>query len=995
MDVIILGAGRPAFGDKPSALKNIAMNTKVIDWQLYTFRSLPEVNNIHFLGGYNIEEIIKNYPKLNFTLITNWESKNVLHTLLKAPFQDKSIIISYSDTVFRDSAISKMLSFDADIVYCYDSCWKDRYESRLESDISSAETIKILNPVGETIEVEFTGLIYFNKKVVKHLSNLNGDTVGSNLISLINHLRLSGFTVNELDIAGHWAELNSPMDIAKFILGTKAETLSRLEPIVKKSHIGKQISFNIIDWKNNSDQILNNINKTFSKSNLIVRSSSKNEDSWDFSNAGSYKSILNIDGSDMLAISNAIDLVISSYKNNNNYNDQVLIQKCIQNVKLSGVIFTCSLETGSPYYHFNFDDKTKSTETVSSGKNNDLRNIILSKFGTHHLYEIDPTMVPVLEAVQELEQLLGFDKLDIEFAVDENDRVHIFQVRPITVNHSQLDISSDIIKNTLNDNVSNFKQHQIHKPNVSNNKVIFANMPDWNPAEIIGVRPKPLAFSLYRHLITNDIWSQQRFEYGYKNIYPYPLIFSFSGQPYVDTRSSFNSFIPNELDKDVAERLVKAYSNILKDNPHLHDKIEFEIVFSVWTYNFFNNAYNRLAEYGVKEDDIYKLEKELKKITSNSLTRLEKDIASIQKLIDRRSHIISSDISNIDKFFLLINDCKKFGTKAFAHAARAGFVAITLLKNFVAEGIISDNCHSNFMQSIKTITSEFEEDKYKYSLGHLSIDTLIEKYGHLRPGTYDICMEAYWENPKKYFLSNNFDASKPSIEFKLTKNESDNIQKFLIELGSNLKPDEIFNFFHKAIQSREMVKFEFTHNLSKALDICSKISNQLSITREDMSFVEYQDLEKLNLNITNPTLLKDTIKKNKEIFEISKLVQLPGMLVNESDFYCFEKISSKPNFITSNKINSNIVILNNKNFESLENAIVLIPQADPGFDWLFGYDIGGIITQYGGANSHMAIRAAEMGVPSAIGVGDLLYDQISKMKQLELDCMNEIIRKIQ
>ena len=119
------------------------------------------------------------------------------------------------------------------------------------------------------------------------------------------------------------------------------------------------------------------------------------------------------------------------------------------------------------------------------------------------------------------------------------------------------------------------------------------------------------------------------------------------------------------------------------------------------------------------------------------------------------------------------------------------------------------------------------------------------------------------------------------------------------------------------------------------------------------------------------------------------------MLIKESDFYCFERISSKPNFITSNKINSNIIILNNKNFESLKNAIVLIPQADPGFDWLFGYDIGGIITQYGGANSHMAIRAAEMGIPSAIGVGDLLYDQLSKMKQVELDCSNEIIRKIQ
>ena len=35
-------------------------------------------------------------------------------------------------------------------------------------------------------------------------------------------------------------------------------------------------------------------------------------------------------------------------------------------------------------------------------------------------------------------------------------------------------------------------------------------MPDWNPAEIIGVRPKPLALSLYRDLITDSIWAYQR-----------------------------------------------------------------------------------------------------------------------------------------------------------------------------------------------------------------------------------------------------------------------------------------------------------------------------------------------------------------------------------------------------------------------------------------------------------------------------------------------------
>ena len=31
-------------------------------------------------------------------------------------------------------------------------------------------------------------------------------------------------------------------------------------------------------------------------------------------------------------------------------------------------------------------------------------------------------------------------------------------------------------------------------------------MPDWNPAEIIGKKPRPLALSLYQELITNHTW---------------------------------------------------------------------------------------------------------------------------------------------------------------------------------------------------------------------------------------------------------------------------------------------------------------------------------------------------------------------------------------------------------------------------------------------------------------------------------------------------------
>ena len=39
----------------------------------------------------------------------------------------------------------------------------------------------------------------------------------------------------------------------------------------------------------------------------------------------------------------------------------------------------------------------------------------------------------------------------------------------------------------------------------------------------------------------------------------------------------------------------------------------------------------------------------------------------------------------------------------------------------------------------------------------------------------------------------------------------------------------------------------------------------------------------------------------------------------------------------------------------------------------------------------MAIRCLEIGLPAAIGCGDLLYDKLSSSKNILLDCVNERI----
>ena len=85
----------------------------------------------------------------------------------------------------------------------------------------------------------------------------------------------------------------------------------------------------------------------------------------------------------------------------------------------------------------------------------------------------------------------------------------------------------------LNDN--------LHDAKINN---LYGVMPDWNPAEILGIRPNRLAVSLYSKLIMSDVWSQQRFEFGYKDLRPNRLLYNFCGHSYVNVKSSLKSFIP-------------------------------------------------------------------------------------------------------------------------------------------------------------------------------------------------------------------------------------------------------------------------------------------------------------------------------------------------------------------------------------------------------------------------------------------------------------------
>jgi glutamine kinase len=147
----------------------------------------------------------------------------------------------------------------------------------------------------------------------------------------------------------------------------------------------------------------------------------------------------------------------------------------------------------------------------------------------------------------------------------------------------------------------------------------------------------------------------------------------------------------------------------------------------------------------------------------------------------------------------------------------------------------------------------------------------------------------------------------------------------------------------------------------------------------------------LYLSSQDPTdLIAASIALGRARYADSLRLLLPPLIRSPEDVWSFHLPASEPNFITLGSVTGHVVGHDQRNL--LSGAIVCIPNADPGFDWLFSHPIAGLITAYGGANSHMAIRSGELGLPAVIGAGAQNYDRWRAASWLTVDCANRHVR---
>lgn len=770
--------------------------------------------------------------------------------------------------------------------------------------------------------------------------------------------------------------------------GSKAETLERLAPRVTYARVLPQRRFSVGDWRRSPEGVLASLRDTpWGNGPCIVRSSALTEDRAGQSLAGHYLSVLNVQGAD--ALREAVEQVVASY-HDGTPGDQVLVQPMLTEVRLSGVAFSADPSTGSPYFVINYDDASSSTSSVTGGEGAELKTFYWYRHAPAHQRPPD-ALAGLVKLMAELEGLLGTALLDVEFAVDGQGGLVLLQVRPLTGTRPT-DVPAEAVTRALALAERKVAQLGARHPYLHGDRTLFGVMPDWNPAEIIGVRPRPLALSLYRELITDTTWAYQRDNYGYRNLRSFPLLVSLGGLPYIDVRVSFNSFVPGDLAPELAERLVNYYVDRLRKNPTDHDKVEFEIIYTCYTLDLPERLL-RLREHGFSAQDCEHLRDALRRLTNRIIHGesglWRKDVHKIEALERRFDTVLGTDLPPEAKIYWLIEDCKRYGTLPFAGLARAGFIAVQLLRSLVGVGILDAGEYDRFMSSLDTVSSRMTRD-----LGALSRAEFLRVYGHLRPGTYDVLSPRYDEAPDRYFdwarVSEAARSEHPPFQITLEK-----LRQLEVALREHALEHDVlglFDFIKGAIEGREYAKFVFTRSLSEVLSLLTKLGAEHGLSADDCSYADVQHL--LRLYATSDDLgdaLRSLIADGKRRFEVTRQLILPPLIAETDDIWAFNLPPTEPNFVTQGSALGPRTSPDDDK-ERLPGSILLIPSADPGYDWIFSHHIAGFITMYGGVNSHMAIRAAELGIPAVIGAGQSLFEKWSAGDTLEIDCVGRRVR---
>ncbi|MBT2417995.1 hypothetical protein J7F01_08950 [Streptomyces sp. ISL-22] len=760
---------------------------------------------------------------------------------------------------------------------------------------------------------------------------------------------------------------------ARVLLGGKDVSLRRLAPVLAGVRVDSGLTVTWPAWRADRAAELREVRRVCGAAPLIVRSCAAAEDSWEHSAAGEFESVPVAEGGDD-RLAEAIDVVFASYPGECEDN-RVLVQRFLQPVDAAAVVTTRTL-TGAPYYTAVVDESSGRTDTVTAGTGDPVDTWFVYRDGVSGVlarpdaWGLSGSAARILGAAAQVEAAAGTSHLDTEFAISAGD-VHLLQARPLAAGRGQAGDDADVA------GVLGVAGRALVGLKSCDGRLLGADpvlscMADWNPAEMLGRRPRPLAVSVYEHFITDLTWARQRHSYGYRDLRGVPLMHTVAGHPYIDVRASLASFLPAGLGEDRARELLQAQIALLRSDPDAHDKIEFEIAVTCWTPDVVRRT-AALAKAGVSQTTLSELREQLLGLTRTGIVRLPADRHELVQVgsptdADTRPGRLAGTLATAQRAALI-----------FAHLARAGFIAVDLLRSLREAGLADR--YDEWMRGLGTVTTRMQRDAEDTAAGRMEWAAFVRRYRWVRPGTYDLTVPAYGQDAEGYLrpLLDQPHEWQAHAGAPWSPHLADKVEAALKPL--RISAEDAESFFRKAITGRENGKAVYAAWVSAALEAVAALGESAGLDREDVTYLRVGEL----LGGHSRTW-SEIVARSRADEAVESRVELPDVITGPGDLRCFKRGPGRTNFIGTARAEGPVHADPVPDSPPPPGSVIVIEAADPGYDWVFAHRPGALVTAYGGANSHMAIRCAELGIPAAIGVGPQVYEACATAGRLVVDC---------
>ncbi|MBD3141924.1 PEP-utilizing enzyme [Microbispora bryophytorum] len=802
------------------------------------------------------------------------------------------------------------------------------------------------------------------------LEALNGcrhlpyDLIATRPGTLARHL-VAGHDVPAAMMRRGLAVLQDPWQRSRALLGGKDVTLRRLAPLLDGSRIDPGLSIDWETWSFDPDGTRKRLANFSGRDAVIVRSCGDGEDGWEQSHAGEYASVVVEPGADATG---AIDRVFHSYPALRG-RSRVFVQRWLDPVDAACVITTRTLG-GAPYYTVVVDEVSRRSDQITSGAG-DIAGIRYVHRG--HGQDGKGAGIPetdrrLIAATAEVEQVTGSDSLDLELAV-AGGAVHLLQVRPLV---------AAMMREAEEGDSYTLVERAMHRLRKLGDGLLLSTMADWNPAEMIGRRPSPLAVSLYRTLITDRTWARQRAECGYTDLRGTPLMRIVAGSPYIDVRACLASFLPSALPREDAQAIVRAQGERLRGEPGLHDKVEFAVATTCWTPDT-GERLARLGREGVPGGALRRLHDGLITVTRSILDGFGGHAAALAAcrspaLVDAHPDRLTDTLAVARRIALI-----------FAHLARAAFVAVDLLRSLEELGLAGDR--TEWMRSIHSVASGLRRDAAAVDDGTLTWASFVERHQWTRPGTYDPTVPPYGQQAEKYLRPLlrqpllTYGPREPSAPLVA---DPAAVGKALAPLGLDAARAEAF--CREAIRAREAGKTIYAAWVSAALESAAARAARAHLSRSDLTYLRLSEIGE-----DHTACASLVVRRREELRRQAALLELPDVITQPEDLLSFSRAPGRPSFVGTRSATGPVHLDPTADHPPPPGAVVLVEAADPGYDWVLSRGIAALVTAYGGVNSHMAIRCAELGVCAAIGVG---LQQFESCKSAKWMCVDARARRL-